>query len=218
MPQFHPISAGTRAAAHGLLIACGLLLLCLSAQAQTANVTPAATVSPSPWSESQPQSGDERLPFMTADRERKSELSGAEQPSVAGLLLRTLGALLLIVGMIVAATWWLRRYGGARFGRTVKDAPVLEVLATVPLGERRSLSVVRFGERTLLIGSTTQGITLLATHAPAKDESKEENRVPARVSVADLLERETGAPDFAQELVRADAAYTGREVMRQEEG
>lgn len=217
MPQFHPISVGTRAAAHGLLIACGLLL-CFSAQAQAAlTVTPTATDSRSPQSENRPQSGDERLPFMAADRERTGELSGAEQPSVAGLLLRTLGALLLIVGMIVFATWWLRRYGGARFGRAVKDAPVLEVLSTVPLGERRSLSVVRFGSSTLLIGSTAQGLTLLATEAQANDEPKEESRVPARVSVADLLEREA-APDFAHELAQADAAYAGDELSRRKEG
>jgi flagellar biogenesis protein FliO len=37
------------------------------------------------------------------------------------------------------------------------------VLTTVAIGDRRSLTVVRFGERTLLLGSTAQSVTLLAS-------------------------------------------------------
>jgi flagellar biosynthetic protein FliO len=98
------------------------------------------------------------------------------------LLLRTLGALLLIVGLIVAATWGLRRVGKGRLGRCGEDVPELSVLSTVGLGDRRSLAVVRFGERTLLLGSTAQAITLLAEEHPGDFSAP-----PAR-SVADLLQ------------------------------
>ncbi|MFN7945208.1 MAG: flagellar biosynthetic protein FliO [Blastocatellia bacterium] len=166
--------------------------------------SPAASVSPSPQSARQEQPGDDRLPFMASQRTRERELTGTEQPSVAGLLLRTFGALLLIVGLIFAGAWWVRRYGGARFGQGRKDAPALEVLSTVSLGERRSLSVVRFGQSTLLIGSTAQGLTLLATRPADEAQAEEAGHTPARVSVADLLSREETRTEFEQELAQAE--------------
>ena len=134
--------------------------------------------------------GDERLPFM--DEEQRS--ANAEAPSTMGLLARTFGALLLIIGLIVAAAYGMRRFGGARFGAPRQDAPELSVLTSVALGDRRSLAVVRFGERTLLVGSTAQAITLLATGLP-----ENEMATPPVRSVADIL-KEDEASSFAEEL------------------
>lgn len=144
---------------------------------------------------SQATADQEHLPFMADDRSPSS----GEAPSAGGLLIRTVGALLLIVGLIVAAGWGLRRMGGARFGATGEDSPELTVLSSVGLGERRSLAVVRFASRTLLIGATAQTITLLADeshHSPLSP--------PVARSVADLL-RETEDATFADELSRASA-------------
>jgi len=144
---------------------------------------------------------DDRLPFMAEGRKE------AEPPSVGGLVLRTFGALLLIVGLITAAAWGLRRFGAGRFGGTQIDAPALAVLSTVALGDKRSLAVVRFGAQTLLVGSTAQNITLLATQGtePAETthpEATEESRPPFR-SVADLLSGESG-DDFNATLAAAE--------------
>ena len=136
----------------------------------------------------------EPLPFALEDVGEANR----EAPSAAGLLFRTLGALLLIVGLIVAAGWGLRRFGGARFGAARKDGPALNVLSTVSLGSRRSLAVVRFGERNLLIGSTAQTVTLLA----AEDALTGEAQTPTPRSVADLL-KAGEAKDFEQELKEA---------------
>lgn len=130
----------------------------------------------------------EHLPFM-AESERESQQAA---PSTAGLLLRTLGALLLIVGLIVAAAWGMKRFGGARFGAPKEDAPDLAILNSVALGDRRSVAIVQFGRRTLLLGSTPQAITLLA-------ESESENIAPRIQSVADILNEEPSAP-FVEEL------------------
>ncbi len=205
MPSPRESSAPGRAAWRWLLSCAALLWLsghCVVVAQPDAQ--PAAASSPSPQS-ARPQPGDDRLPFMASERTRERELTGAEQPSVAGLLLRTSGALLLIVGLILAGAWWVRRYG-ARFGQGRRDAPALEVLTTVTLGERRSLSVVRFDNATLLIGATAQGITLLATR-PAED-TQAEHHTPARVSVADLLSREDTHSEFAQELAQAELRNT----------
>lgn len=140
-----------------------------------------------------PQSAEDRLPFMA-----NSETDSHDQPpSASGLLLRTLGALLLIVGLIVAAAWGMKRFGGARFGTPQENAPALAVLNSLSLGDRRSLTIVRFGDRTLLLGSTAHAVTLLA------EAETDEFSPPAR-SVADILSDEKPTL-FSQELVSATA-------------
>lgn len=205
MPSTRESSAPGRAAWRWLISCAALLWIsCNFVVVAQPGATAAASVSPSPQSARQEQPGDDRLPFMASERTRERELTGAEQPSVAGLLLRTFGALLLIVGLILAGAWWVRRYGGARFGQGRQDAPALEILSTVSLGERRSLSVVRFGHATLLIGATAQGITLLATRPNEETLAEEVTHTPARVSVADLLSREETRTEFEQELAQAE--------------
>lgn len=131
------------------------------------------------------QNGDARLPFLAHDQ------SEAEAPGAGGLLLRTLGALLLIVGLIIAASWGIKRMGGARFGAAQTDAPELRVLASVALGDKRSLAIVRFGERNLLVGSTAQSITLLAEDAEETNDVYASAAIPQARSVAELLQYET---------------------------
>jgi flagellar biosynthetic protein FliO len=125
-----------------------------------------------------------------------TERDNQEQPPTAtGLLIRTLGALLLIVGLIVVAAWGMKRFGGARFGTAQENAPSLAILNSLSLGERRSLTIVRFGDRTLLLGSTAQSVTLLA-EAETDDFTQ-----PAR-SVAEILNDDKPAI-FSQELFNA---------------
>ena len=92
--------------------------------------------------------------------------------------------------------WAMKRFGGARFGKAVEDAPNLSVLNSVALGDKRSVTVIRFGERTLLIGSTAQSITLLA-------EADNEPVFSDLPSVAEML-GETEAITFADELSAAE--------------
>ncbi|HYE74505.1 MAG TPA: hypothetical protein VEF04_14295, partial [Blastocatellia bacterium] len=68
---------------------------------------------------------NDRLPFMIEERQE------APAPSGAGLIMRTLGALMLIVGMIAAGAWALKKYGGSRFGSASPDAPALQVMSSV---------------------------------------------------------------------------------------
>jgi len=165
-----------------------------SATPETKTDQPAAA----PVSQSSPvDESSDRLPFMAESTREEQQAA----PSTGGLMLRTLGALLLIVGLIVAAAWGMKRFGGARFGKAVDDSPTLQVLNSVGLGDKRSIAVVRFGERTMLIGSTAQSITLLA---------EEQNHPFASnlPSVAEML-GETEAIAFADQL--ASAEIGGRE-------
>lgn len=153
-----------------------------------------------------PATDNDRLPFMAEERKE------TEVPSGAGLLMRTLGALLLIVGMIAAGAWALKKYGGSRFGAVSEDAPTLRVMSNVTLGDKRSLAVVRFGERVLLVASTPQAVTLLAEHqTPNKVEETEiETEAPTFRSVADLL-LERNSNVFAEELAQAEQRVAGTE-------
>lgn len=150
-----------------------------------------------------PMGEDEHLAFMQ-DEQRGSSAASATESSSGSLLLRTLGAMLLIVGLIFFGAWGVRKFG-ANFGLfqssnlAKPNAPDLTVLNTVGLGTGRSLVIVRFGERNLLIGSTAQSFTLLA-----EDETSREQTVLPRSSrsVADLLAEENNS--FADELDSAD--------------
>lgn len=137
----------------------------------------------------------ENLPFMQS-KENQSSSSNSSTASSLGMMMRTVGALALIIGLIVFAGWGVRKFGGSRFSmNNSKEESKLSVLSTVPLGNNRSLAVVRFGEKTLLIGSTQQSFTLLAT----EDEDYLTDSVPVR-SVSELLNEET---NFNMELVNA---------------
>jgi flagellar biosynthetic protein FliO len=143
---------------------------------------------------------------------KNEEAQSAEAPSAVGLLFRTVGALLLIVGLILAAAWGMRRFSGGRFMNKDGEAPQLAVLSTVPLGDRRSLSIVKFGERTLLLGSTQQAITLLASDSQEEDL----HGGVIRRSVADLL-NDNEINNFDEELARAEQFLPGQAVSWRDE-
>lgn len=137
------------------------------------------TPTPPPAESETPPAGEPELAFLRDEANQPA----AESPGLAGLLMRTLGALLLIVGMVVAAAWLMRRLGAARSSLSREDVPELSVLTTVALGDRRSLAVVRFGAQIFLLGSTAQAITVLAAETPERVLYA----APPR-SVADMLE------------------------------
>ncbi|MBI1764547.1 MAG: flagellar biosynthetic protein FliO [Acidobacteria bacterium] len=153
---------------------------------------PCASAQPAPAAPG--QENYERLPFMTPPAEAPPESA----PSAGGLLLRTVGALLLIVGLIVATAWALRRLNGTPLGGADSPAVELTLLGTLPLGDRRQLAAVRFGDQLLLIGSTAQALTLLAART-----ERPLSYTPPRRSVADLLAEEEPR-NFARALTLAD--------------
>lgn len=175
-----------------LVMTWGCCLLTVTAQTTPARPNP-------PTTKPAGQENYERLPFMTQPPETAVEAA----PSAGGLLLRTTGALLLIVGLILATAWGLRRLGGANFGNAADQAVELTLLGTLSLGDRRQVSAVRFGDRLLLIGSTAQAITLLAAR-----EERPRSYIPPMRSVADLLADEQpqnpAEANFERALARAD--------------
>lgn len=191
------------------LVLCCLFTLVLAAlppsfPAQTPESGP-ATTDAAPQPERATEESD-RLPFMA----QESGVDAGSAPSVGGLVVRALGALLLIVGLIVAAGFGMRKFGA---GRTTAagSREQLAVLSTVTLGDRRSLSVVSFNGRTLLVGSTPHSFTLLASESvedpddAALSDSTDSDAAepPARRSVAEMLRGDGGGHDFEEEFVSA---------------
>lgn len=86
--------------------------------------------------------------------------------SIGELLVRLVVSLGVVVAIMAAAAWLLKRLttgGLSAGGRGRPGRPVrIEVLARQSLGRRSSLALVRAGERGLLIGVTDQHVTLLA--------------------------------------------------------
>lgn len=115
-----------------------------------------AKTAPAPAAE--PLGENDPLPFM-----RTEQNAQAEEPGSGGLLLKTLASMAFIVGLIFVGAWGAKKLGfGPARPASPELAAKLSVITSLSLGNGRTVSAVRFGERTLLIGSTPQSFTLLA--------------------------------------------------------
>ncbi len=139
---------------------------------------------------------DERLPFMQNEKTAETR-----DVSSAGLLVKTLGAMLLIVGLIFAGAWGLKKIGFGAKIEAIENAPELAVLNSISTGSGRMLFIVKFGEKTLLVGSTAQTFTLLAEAGADVSDA-----LPPARSVAEMLAEET-AVSFGKELSRAEQKF-----------
>jgi flagellar biogenesis protein FliO len=159
-------------AVHFLILVFSFAVFASSSMAQSANAQPQTGPSPEAMNE------NDRIPFMQTE-----PTAEAPESSSGTLLIKTLGSLLLIVGLIFAGSWGVRKLGlGGRLANTSDGDVELTVLSTVSLGSGRTISTVRFGERVLVIGSTPQAVTLLAEDAKSFDPGRQHSR-----SVAEML-------------------------------
>ena len=139
----------------------------------------------------EPLGEDEAIPFMR-EQEKEAQASGV---TTGGLLVKTLGAMLLIVGLIFFGAWGLKKVGFNPLKKQADaDVPDLSVLSSVSLGTNRTLSVVKFGERVLLVGSTAQSFTLLADKGEMTADEEEFSSSNPR-SVGEMLAEESASND-----------------------
>lgn len=126
----------------------------------------------------EPLGENERIPFMPSE-----EGAATETVSSTGLLLKTLGSMALIIGLIFAGAWVARKLGYGP-GKAVDPASsfALSVVTSVSLGNGRNISAIKFGSRTLLVGSTPQTFTLLA-----EEQSDGQIQCQPPRSVAEML-------------------------------
>jgi flagellar protein FliO/FliZ len=107
--------------------------------------------------------------------------SAAPASGSLGALGGSLLALILVVALILALGWLLRRLPG----NTLRGHPQLRVVAQLSLGVRERLVVVAVGDQQHLIGVSSERISLLSTlETPLGD--------PPPSDFAKLLSRQRG--------------------------
>ncbi len=153
-------------------------------------------------------SENDSLPFM-----QNRESAETSQPGTGSLLLKTIGAMLLIVGLLFFGAWGLKKAGFDRFGKQNADGGTIDlaVISSVSTGNGQTISAVRFGERILLVGSTAQNFTLLAD-----EDVKDVPNIKTSRSVADLLgeEKSTFGNEFELAQNRLDVWEEQGEMLK----
>ena len=126
------------------------------------------------------------------------------EPSVGASLMRVVGALVFVVAIAVISLYALKHFTS---GKAVRKSPrrSIKVIETTGLGPNRALHVVQAGGKYLLIGSTPNGISLVAelSASEAKDSDSEKP-----VDFAGFLNRSNSDQD------RADSASKLSDTIR----
>ena len=85
---------------------------------------------------------------------------------------RQLGAVALVLGLLLAALWLLRRRGMPGFASPGKSSSRrLRRVERLSLGPQHALDLVRVGERYLLVASHPSGCSLIETFQAREMES-----------------------------------------------
>ncbi|GKS59203.1 hypothetical protein YTPLAS18_27300 [Nitrospira sp.] len=75
-------------------------------------------------------------------------------------ILRTLAALAVVLGLMVALAWAFRRFGTSPlFG--VGQTPLIRIVATASLGPRKAVSLVSIGDEWLVVGTGANEVVSL---------------------------------------------------------
>lgn len=107
----------------------------------------------------------------------------AADTSLVGSMIQVVLALALVLCLIVAAAWLMRRFSLApRSGNGQ-----MRVVSGVMVGQRERVVIVEVGEQWLVLGVTAQNVNLLS-HLPKPENATSENVTP---------------PPFADWLARA---------------
>ncbi|MCX6835804.1 MAG: flagellar biosynthetic protein FliO [candidate division Zixibacteria bacterium] len=83
-----------------------------------------------------------------------------ENPGVVGAMVKMICALVLVIALVYGALHMLRRLMGRRL-KGSGGAGSLEVLETTYVGQHKAISLVRVGQRSVLVGVTDNQITTL---------------------------------------------------------
>jgi flagellar protein FliO/FliZ len=107
-------------------------------------------------------SGDESQPLDLGSTAAGAHAAGG------GSIARTIIGLAIVLAVIFGLRWVMKQY---KAGREKKAAGTgLAQVATLPLGQNRSLHIVRAGSEILVVGSGEHGVT------PVRSYSEEEAR------------------------------------------
>ena len=92
---------------------------------------------------------------------------GAQQVGASGgSIVRTIVGLAVVIGVIYGLTWVLKQVKSSKTAATAGTG--LETVATLALGQNRSLHLVRAGDELVLVGAGEHGVTPIRTYTEAE--------------------------------------------------
>lgn len=125
-------------------------------------------------------SGGEKQPLDLGSTAASAHAAGG------GSIARTIIGLAIVLAVIFGLRWVMKQY---KSGREKKAAGTgLASMATLPLGQNRSLHVVRAGREVLVVGSGEHGVT------PVRSYSEEEARALGLLEVEEAEPEREAAP------------------------
>ena len=86
-----------------------------------------------------------------------TESADAGDEGLTGTLITSGSALLVVLGLFAGLVWVQRRVGSSRGGDAAVPESVLERLGTMQIDAKTQATLVKFGDRLLLIGQSTSG-------------------------------------------------------------
>lgn len=110
---------------------------------------------------------DENVPYKFPFEDEKGENEAPEQ-HFFGQFMKMLGTLGVLIAVMVAASWSLKRMLNTRV-QQLNDTSLIKVVETRTLSNKSSLHLVEIEGKTFFIGESMNNITLLAT-LPNKPE------------------------------------------------
>ena len=85
--------------------------------------------------------------------------AATSSPSSAGSLLQVVFGLLVVLGLLAGALWFLKRMGGGRFA----PGSVVKIVGGVSVGNRERVMVVEVADQWIVIGVAPGQVSTLAT-------------------------------------------------------
>lgn len=114
--------------------------------------------------------GQIESPVVQVKRENSSALLSA---------LKLAGAMIVVIGAIYGFLFLLRKMMGMRLSSN-RNQRFLELLETTYIGQKKSISLVRFADRAILIGSSENSIAPLAELDSEETASLLQEAVPVK--------------------------------------
>lgn len=115
---------------------------------------------------------------------------GSASPLGAGSLLQALLGLILVLALLMAAAYWLRKVQGQRG----LGGGLMRVVAALPLGTRERLVIVEVADTWLVLGITPQGIVALHTLPKGEAPPAPELLPPFAAKLKEFVDRRHGQP------------------------
>ncbi len=142
-----------------------LIILIISASYVLAKIG-GAVAETKPLEQITAESGDNLQ--QDADQDKKPVEAfpfGENKESVNAALFKLIGALIIVVAAIYGFLYLLKKMMGSGFSGNRKTRHI-EVIETTYIAQKKSISLVRFGGRSVLVGVGDSGINVLAELTP----------------------------------------------------